>query len=238
MSSIITAENLRAAIRSHANPRDALILQRFFKTGPGEYGEGDIFIGVKVPQTRAVAKAFRAAPLKEIINLLKSQIHEERLLALILLVEKYAAADEKTQEVIFTAYLRNIRYINNWDLVDISAPQIVGGHFMTRDRSILRRLATSRNLWERRIGVLATFRFIKESDFTDALAISEILLNDGHDLIHKAVGWMLREIGKRDMTVLEGFLVSRYKTMPRTMLRYTIERFSEKKRQGYLKGLI
>jgi 3-methyladenine DNA glycosylase AlkD len=238
MTSVISAENLRTAIRLHANPNDARVLQRFFKAGPGEYGEGDIFIGVKVPKTRSVARAFLTAPLKEVTNLLKSPIHEERLLALIILVEQYAKGDEKIQGAIFTAYIRNTRYINNWDLVDLSAPQIVGGHLMTRDRSILRKLASSGYIWERRIGILATFRFIKESDFSDALTISEMLMNDKHDLIHKAVGWMLREIGKRDMAALEGFLRSHYKTMPRTMLRYAIERFPEKKRQGYLKGLI
>ncbi len=238
MKPSISAEHLRTTLRSHANPQNAKLLQGFFKTGPGEYGEGDIFIGVKVPQTRSVAKAFHVAPMKEVLGLLKSKIHEERLLALILLVNQYAHGDQKTKNAIFNAYLRNTRYINNWDLVDLSAPQIIGDHLLTRDRSILLTLARSRNIWKRRIGVLATFRFIKEKDFPDSLAIAEMLLNDGHDLIHKAVGWMLREIGKREVAVLETFLLRHYKTMPRTMLRYAIERFPENKRQGYLKGSI
>ena len=238
MKPSISAEHLRTALRSHANPQNAKLLQGFFKTGPGEYGEGDIFIGVKVPQTRSVAKAFHVAPMKEVLSLLKSKIHEERLLALILLVNQYAAGDQKTKNAIFNAYLRHTRYINNWDLVDLSAPPIIGGHLLTRDRSILLTLARSRNIWKRRIGILATFRFIKESDFSDALAVAEMLLKDEHDLIHKAVGWMLREIGKREVAVLETFLLRYYKSMPRTMLRYAIERFPEKKRQGYLKGSV
>ena len=238
MKTSISADHIRTALRSHANPRDAKILQRFFKTGPGEYGEGDIFIGVKVPQTRSVAKAFRGAPVKEVLGLLKSKIHEERLLALILLTEQYSAGDEKKRHTIFNIYLRNSRYINNWDLVDISAPHIVGGHLLTRDRAVLRGLASSRSIWERRIGIIATFRFIKEDDFSDTLAISEMLLRDQHDHINKAAGWMLREIGKRDMKILDAFLLRHYKAMPRTMLRYAIERLPEKKRLGYLKGAI
>jgi 3-methyladenine DNA glycosylase AlkD len=238
MTSNITVEDISRALSAYANPRKAQILQRFFKTGPGQYGEGDIFIGVMVPQTRAVAKAFRTAPLDEIAGLLKSRVHEERLLALMLLVEQYARGNEKTKKAVYASYLRNTRYINNWDLVDLSAPQIVGGHLMTRDRSILRKLAVSESLWERRISVLATFRFIKDGDFSDATAIAEMLIDDKHDLIHKAVGWMLREIGKRDMPVEEEFLRDNYKKMPRTMLRYAIERFPEKKRRAYLKGTI
>jgi 3-methyladenine DNA glycosylase AlkD len=238
MTTAINIENMRAALSAHADPRQAEILQRFFKTGPGQYGEGDIFIGVMVPQTRAVAKAFRTAPLDEIAGLLKSRVHEERLLALMMLVEQYARGNEKTKKAVYASYLRNTRHINNWDLVDLSAPQIVGGHLMARDRSILRKLAVSKSLWERRISVLATFRFIKDDDFSDAIAIAEMLIDDEHDLIHKAVGWMLREIGKRDMAVEEEFLRGKYKRMPRTMLRYAIERFPEKKRKSYLRGLV
>jgi 3-methyladenine DNA glycosylase AlkD len=234
----ITPEQLRAELRRHADKKQAVILQRFFKTGPGDYGEGDIFIGVKVPQTRSVVRACKNAPFAAMEELLKSPVHEERLLALMLLVEQYAKGDEKARAVIFTAYLKNTRFINNWDLVDISAPQIVGRHLAKRDRSILYELARSQSLWERRVSILATFWFIKTGDFGDMLSISEMLLNDKHDLIQKAVGWMLREIGKRDIAREEAFLQPRYKNMPRTMLRYAIERFPEKKRQAYLKGLI
>jgi 3-methyladenine DNA glycosylase AlkD len=238
MTTAFSPEDLRTALRMHADPRQARILQGFFKTGPGEYGEGDIFIGVKVPQVRSVAKAFRAAPLKVITSLMKSPIHEERELALFILVAQYTGGDEIVQDDIYTAYLSNTRYINNWDLVDLSAPQIVGGHLMTRNRSILLKLARSKSLWERRISILAPFWFIKSGDFADALRIAGMLLKDSHDLIHKAVGWMLREIGKRDLAAEEAFLMKHYKKMPRTMLRYAIERFPEKKRQGYLKGLV
>jgi 3-methyladenine DNA glycosylase AlkD len=238
MTSAIKASEIRAALNMHADPRHASILRRFFKTGPGEYGEGDIFIGVKVPLARSVAKAFRSAPLNTVQELLKSPIHEERLLALLLLVERYDRGDEEQRVAIFNVYLRHTKYINNWDLVDISAPHIVGRHLETRDRSALVRLSKSKSLWERRIGIMATFWFIKKGDFADALMISEILLKDSNDLIHKAVGWMVRETGKRNIMVEEKFLKRHYKDMPRTMLRYAIERFPEKKRQAYLKGAV
>lgn len=238
MTSLITASQIRAALHKHADPRQASILRRFFKTGPGEYGEGDIFIGIKVPQMRSVARAFRLAPMNAVKELLKSPIHEERLLALVLLVEQYDKGDEKQRTTIFNVYIRHTKYINNWDLVDISAPHIVGRHLEARDRSMLVRLSQSPSLWERRIGIMATFWFIKKGDFSDVLMISEILLKDRNDLIHKAVGWMLRETGKRDSSVEEEFLKKHYKEMPRTMLRYAIERFPETKRQAYLKGAI
>jgi 3-methyladenine DNA glycosylase AlkD len=238
MISAITASQIRASLNRHADPRQASVLRRFFKTGPGEYGEGDIFIGVKVPQTRSVARVFRSAPLKAVKVLLKSPVHEERLLALLLLVEQYDKGNEEQRATIFNVYLRQTNYINNWDLVDISAPHIVGRHLETRDRSLLVRLSKSKSLWERRIGIMATFWFIKKGDFADAFMISEILLKDRNDLIHKAVGWMLRETGKRNFTAEEEFLKKYYKDMPRTMLRYAIERFPEKKRQAYLKGMM
>jgi 3-methyladenine DNA glycosylase AlkD len=191
-----------------------------------------------VPQTRSVVRACKNAPVSAIKELLKSPVHEERLLALILLVEQYSKGDEKARASIFAAYLKHTRFINNWDLVDLSAPQIVGRHLAERDRSILYKLARSGSLWERRVSILATFWFIKTGDFGDSLSIAEMLLDDKHDLIHKAAGWMLREIGKRDIASEEAFLRTRYKKMPRTMLRYAIERFPEKKRQAYLKGLI
>jgi 3-methyladenine DNA glycosylase AlkD len=238
MTSAITASQIRAALKRHADPRQASILQRFFKTGPGEYGEGDTFIGVKVPQVRSVARAFRSAPLITAIELLKSPIHEERLLALLLLVEQYDKGDEEQRSTIFNVYIRQTKFINNWDLVDLSAPQIVGRHLEARDRSVLVRLSKSKSLWERRIGIMATFWFIKKGDFADAIMISEILLKGSNDLIHKAVGWMLRETGKRNITAEEEFLKKYYKDMPRTMLRYAIERFPEEKRQAYLKGMM
>jgi 3-methyladenine DNA glycosylase AlkD len=238
MTSVITASQIRAALKRYADPRQASILRRFFKTGPGEYGEADIFIGVKVPQTRSLARAFRSAPMNVVKEFLKSPIHEERLLALLLLVEQYDKGDEEQRATIFNVYLRQMKYINNWDLVDISAPQIIGRHLEARGRSVLVRFSQSKSLWERRIGIMATFWFIKKGDFADAFMISEILLKDSNDLIHKAVGWMLREIGKRNITAEEDFLKRHYKDMPRTMLRYAIERFPENKRQDYLKGMM
>jgi 3-methyladenine DNA glycosylase AlkD len=237
-NSNITAADIRSALGKHSDTRQATILQRFFKTGPGQYGEGDIFIGVKVPQTRAVAKQFHSAPIDEILSLLKSAVHEERLLALLLMVEEYSRGNDSIRKKINNSYLANTRYINNWDLVDLSAPQIVGGYLIDRDRSILRKLALSRSLWERRISIIATFHFIKNGDLSDTFEIAGILIDDTHDLIHKAVGWMLRETGKRDIKAEEEFLIPNYKRMPRTMLRYAIERFPEKKRQAYLKGTV
>jgi len=234
----MTADHIRAALGRHADPRQAEILRRFFKTGPGQYGEGDIFLGVKVPQTRAVARQFSLFPLEETLSLLKSVVHEERLLALLLMVDQYSKGAESVRNKIYKSYLANTRHINNWDLVDLSAPQIVGAHLVERDRSILRKLAVSSSLWERRISVIATFHFIKNGDLTDTFVIAEKLLSDAHDLIHKAVGWMLRETGKRDMAAEEDFLRRHYKSMPRTMLRYAIERFPEKKRRAYLKGTV
>jgi 3-methyladenine DNA glycosylase AlkD len=224
-------------LHKFAGPEKAALLQRFFKTGKGEYGEGDCFIGVVVPDVRAVVKKFyQTISLPETFKILKSKIHEERLLALFILVAKFQKAQEKEREAIFRAYLKHTAYINNWDLVDLSAYHICGGYLEDKDRGILYRLARSNDLWERRIAVLSTFYFIRQNDFKDCLAIADILLNDKHDLIHKAVGWMIREVGKRDQKAEEKFLKSRYKKMPRTMLRYAIERFPENKRKSYLKG--
>jgi len=226
---------LREKLEEQSNPKKAKLLQRFFKTGKGEYGEGDVFLGISVPETRKIAKEFCNIKLEEIQNSLNSEIHEERLAALLVLIEKMKKSDEK--EKIFNLYLKNAKNnrINNWDLVDLSAPRIVGGFLLDKDRKILYGLVKG-NLWERRISALACFAFIKEKDFSDALKISEILLKDKHDLMHKAVGWMLREIGKRDKQELEKFLKKNYKIMPRTMLRYSIEKFSDKERKAYLSG--
>jgi 3-methyladenine DNA glycosylase AlkD len=234
----MTIQKIKKRLKQLANKEKAEILQRFFKTGPGEYGEGDVFIGVKVPDVRKVAKDFRDTTIGDIIVLLESAIHEERLLALFMLVQKYRSGNNRTKEDIYKLYLNKTRFINNWDLVDGSAQHIVGEHLMDKDKIPLHELASSVNLWERRIAVMATFYFIKHGKYEETLKVAKTLLNDSEDLIHKAVGWMLREVGKRDMIVEETFLKQHYKKMPRTMLRYAIEKFPESKRQQYLKGKI
>ena len=206
----------------------------FFKTGKGQYGEGDIFLGISVPEQRKVAKKYTELSLKDIQELLNSKIHEHRFTALVVLISKYQKAEEQKKEEIFGFYLKNTENINNWDLVDLSAPKIVGDYLVNKDRSILYKLAKSNSLWERRISILSTFKFININDFEDALNISELLLHDKHDLIHKAVGWALREIGKRDLNIEEQFLTKYCSCMPRTMLRYAIEKLDEKKRKYYL----
>jgi len=217
------------------NPDKAKLLGRFFKCGSGEYGAGDRFLGIVVSEQRKIAKKyFQIIETGELEKLLKNEFHEVRLTALLMLVEKFSRGDEKIKNQIYRVYLKNTKYINNWDLVDLSAPRIIGGYLLNKDRKILYQLARSENLWERRIAVLATFMFIRECDFTDILKIAKILLNDKHDLIHKSVGWMLREVGKKNLETEEKFLQKHYKTMPRTMLRYAIEKFSERKRKKYL----
>jgi 3-methyladenine DNA glycosylase AlkD len=241
VTKVVLESDAKAAqqrLRSLGCPKQAVILSRFFKTGPGQYGEGDQFIGIKVPTTRKVAKEFKNLPLIEVECLLHSDIHEERLLALVILVGQFEKGDNATRKRIYDLYLANTRHINNWDLVDLSAPQIVGGHLETRSRKPLDRLAKSVSLWERRISILATGWFIWRDDFADTLRIAENLLGDKEDLIHKAVGWMLREVGKRDVAVLEEFLVQHSRTMPRTMLRYAIERFPEEKRRKHMNGMV
>lgn len=225
---------IRRDIRKVASPERAKIHKWFFKTGPGEYGEGDRFLGVTVPALRKLAREYQDLPAKDIITILKSPWHEERLLALLILVRQHARGDEPTRRLIHRLYLRNTRSINNWDLVDLSAAQIIGSHLERGDRGVLRRLARSRSLWERRIAMIATYHFIRQRDFKDALAIAGLLLDDTHDLIHKAVGWMLREVGKRSRDVEERFLKKHAARMPRTMLRYAIERFPEPQRRRYL----
>jgi 3-methyladenine DNA glycosylase AlkD len=238
MPQTITARNVQVRLKKLASRDKSKILQRFFKTGPGQYGEGDIFHGITVPVLRALTKEYDGIPQDEVFSLLASNIHEERLLALLMLVRAFAKGDAVLQKKIYKSYLQNMQYINNWDLVDLTAPQIVGAYLTDKSRKPLYILAGSRDLWQRRIAIISTFTFIKQYDFADTLAISEKLLNDDHDLIQKAVGWMLRETGKRDITVEEQFLRSRYKNMPRTMLRYAIERFPEDKRKKYLRGEI
>jgi 3-methyladenine DNA glycosylase AlkD len=234
---LATAAAVRRELRREIDPEKAVVLPRFFRTGPGEYGEGDRFLGVTVPKCRRVAKRARGMAATELTKLMRSPFHEERAVALFMLVEAFERADtERERERIHRFYRRNLKFVNNWDLVDGSAPVLVGKFLQSRDRSQLYVWARSKKLWERRIAMLATFPFIKAGDFGDAFAIARILRDDEHDLMHKAVGWMLREIGKRDSSAEERFLRAHYRKMPRTMLRYAIEKFPEAKRRAYLDG--
>jgi 3-methyladenine DNA glycosylase AlkD len=232
--------SVQADLQKLSDKERAGHLQRFFKTGKGEYGEGDVFIGLTVPQMREVSKKHRDVSFPEIEKLLKNKIHEYRLTALIILTYQFARADEKKQKQVYDFYLAHTKYINNWDLVDLSSHEIVGGWLASRpkERKILYKLAKSKDLWEKRIAMISCFEFLRHNEFDDILEIAEILLHDTHDLIHKAVGWGLREVGKRDLAREEAFLAKHYKTMPRTMLRYAIEKFSEDKREKYLKATI
>jgi 3-methyladenine DNA glycosylase AlkD len=228
---------LRADLRAAADPAKAAFFPRFFKSGPGQYAEGDQFIGVTVPKQRLIAKRYAPVlPLLDVEALLHSPIHEERLTALLILVLKYQKADSDEQTAIYDLYLANTAFINNWDLVDSSAAYIVGPYLQDRDKSILLTLAKSELLWDRRIAMLATFHYIKRRQYEWPLRIINLLRDDSHDLIQKAVGWMLREIGKRDRPVLEKFLAGHHRTLPRTTLRYAIEHFDPATRQRYLKG--
>jgi len=219
-----------------ANEQIAEHSQRFFKTGKGEYGEGDIFLGIRVPLLRRLVKKYGGISIAEVRKLLHSKFHEERLLAVLMLVQLFKSADESVQKQVYDLYLENTEFINNWDIVDISASNIVGAHFYEKDKAPLYDLVQSKNLWERRIAIIATFYFIRQNEFDDTLKLAEILLNDKEDLIHKAVGWMLREVGKREIEFEEEFLQEHYKIMPRTMLRYAIEKFPETSRKMYLRG--
>jgi 3-methyladenine DNA glycosylase AlkD len=234
----LDAQTAQQRLRSLADPEVAAVSARFFKTGPGQYGEGDRFIGIKSPTLKTAAKEFNRLPLAEIEILLRSEVHEDRTLALVILVIQFEKGDDDARKRIYNLYVANTQHINNWDLVDISAPQIVGGYLEERSRKPLYRMAKSSSLWERRISIVATHWFIRDGDFDDTLKISETLLRDEEDLIHKAVGWMLREVGKRNVATLEAFLGEQCRSMPRTTLRYAIERFSEEKRREYLKGTI
>ena len=234
-----TLAQVRRDVRAAANPKDAVFLQRFFKTGPGQYGEGDRFLGIRVPVMRKIARKHRDLPLGGQFTLLTSKYHEERAVALFLLVHSYKKADEKTRVRICRDYLAHSKHINNWDLVDCSAEHIVGpelGKSVSEAR--LAKLARSQLLWDRRIAMLATFHWIKQKEFGPALRMAAILLDDDEDLMHKAVGWMLREIGKRDRAVEERFLRQHCRTMPRTALRYAIEHFEEPERKRWLAGTI
>ena len=230
--------NIKNEMRKLANKKIAEHSQRFFKTGKGQYGEGDIFLGIRVPVLRKIAKKFRRISLAEVSKLLESKFHEERLLSILMLVNLFKSGDEDDQELIYELYLDKTKFINNWDIVDISAGNIVGAFLFEKDKAPLYRLVFSENLWERRIAIVATFYFIKNDEFDDTLKIAEILFTDKEDLIHKAVGWMLREVGKRVIEIEEEFLEEHYLKMPRTMLRYAIERFPETRRKMYLKGQV
>ncbi|MEA1937373.1 MAG: DNA alkylation repair protein [Patescibacteria group bacterium] len=229
---------LKKELEKISSSRQAKILQRFFKTGRGEYGEGDIFLGVKVPEQRKVASKFQKLAFKDLEKLLNSKIHEHRMTALFILIRQYEKADEQGKKKIFDFYLKNTKNVNNWDLVDLSAPKIVGDLLLNKPKNILYKLARSNNLWERRIAIISTFAFIRNNEFNDTLKISKTLLSDKHDLIHKATGWMLREVGKRNQKTEEEFLKKYHLKMPRVMLRYAIEKFEEKKRRFYLKKTV
>ncbi|MFH1769265.1 MAG: DNA alkylation repair protein [Parcubacteria group bacterium] len=232
---------LKKTLRSYSSPERKKANEWFFKTGKGEYGEGDIFIGVISGDMRSVAKDFQDLSLIDVQKLLHSKIHEERQVALLILIHKFQKGDDSVKRIVFDLYIKNTDYINNWDIVDISAPRIVGDYLWNQSaskRKILYKFARSKDLWKKRIAIISTAYFIREGGYKDTLAISKILLHDVHDLIHKAVGWMLREVGKKDQKEEERFLGKYYKKMPRTMLRYSIERFPEKLRKAYLHGLI
>jgi 3-methyladenine DNA glycosylase AlkD len=227
---------IKSELGQYVNPEKAAFFPRFFKTGPGEYGEGDVFIGVTVPHQRKVArKYFKDIDLKELQLLLRDPVHEYRLTALFVLVYKYEKAREEVKKEIVDFYLANIRYVNNWDLVDASADKILGAYLFHKDKKILYDFANSGSLWEQRIAIISTFYFIKKNYFQDTLEIAKLLLHHEHDLIHKAVGWMLREVGKRDLTTEIDFLQKHYQEMPRTMLRYAIEKFDPELREYFLK---
>lgn len=225
------ASAVRSALAHAADDEKAVVLARFFKTGKGEYAEGDVFIGVTVPKQRALARTFRDLPLAEVTTLLASKVHEERLTALLILVSRFERGDDETKREVVDLYLANLKHVNNWDLVDSSAPQILGEWLLTRDRRLLRKLAVSKDLWERRVAMLSTYAFIRAGEHEDAFAIARLLMHDGHDLLHKAVGWMLREVGKRvDAELLRAFLREHASELPRTALRYAIEHFSPEER--------
>jgi len=229
-------QEIQRQLLSLANPVDALFLQKYFKTEPGQYGAGDLFRGIRMPVLRKLSLAHQGISLEAAHQLLQSPHHEDRQLALLILVLKYAKADQAEQSAIYRLYLDNTHLINNWDLVDSSAEHIVGAQLRDRSREPLELLSQSVSLWERRIAILATFHYIKQGSFDATLSIAKQLLTDREDLIHKAVGWMLREVGKRDLQKEEEFLRAHHGQMPRTMLRYAIEKFPQEKRLAYLKG--
>ena len=230
----ILLKELKKELQKLGNPQKAKFVAGYFKTGKGEYGEGDIFLGITVPVQRTIAKKYPNLSMNDLQELLNSKIHEERLISLMILSQKYKKANNKEKKEFFDFYLENTHNINNWDLIDLSSRDIVGDFLIDKDKKILYKLAKSKSTWEKRIAIIATNAFIRIGKFKETFKIAEILLNDSHDLIHKAVGWMLREVGNRDQKAEEEFLKKHYQKMPRTMLRYAIEKFAEKKRKFYL----
>ncbi len=231
-----TAAAVIKALKKTGTPTRAMVSAWFFKTEPGQYGHGDVFIGVTVPVQRTIAKQFRDLPMKQIDRLLKSKVHEHRLTAWLILCDQFERADKLSQKKIVQFFLRRTRYANNWDMVDTAAPAVLGEWLLNHPRGILHRLALSKNIWERRISIIATQTLIRHNEYAETLRIAKILLHDDHDLIHKAVGWMLREVGNRDRAVEQKFLRPYCRRMPRTMLRYAIEKFPPSHRARYLKA--
>lgn len=231
----MTAAFVLNELLSMANPEKAAFLQRFFKTGPGQYAEGDVFLGLVVPLTRNIAKANKQTPLSELQLLMESEYHEARLCALLIVAEQFKKATETERKELYEFYLKNARRINNWDLVDVTCPHVVGAYLLDKDRSRLYELAESDNLWEQRIAMVSTISFIRNREYADTLALAERLMTHKHDLMHKAVGWMLREIGKKDRETLTEFLEQYATRLPRTALRYAIEHYPEEQRQYFLK---
>jgi 3-methyladenine DNA glycosylase AlkD len=229
-----TSIQVKSELEQLSDPEHAEKLQSFFKTGKGGYGEGDIFLGIRVPDQRRVAKKFREMPLTQVVKLLQSDIHEHRLTALFILTHQFKKGDEENRKKIVEHYLNNTNFINNWDLVDSSAHKILGEWLIDKNRDVLFKLAKSESLWERRISIISTFAFIHRNDPVDTLELARVLVDDKHDLIHKAVGWVLREVGKKEQKALESFLLEHYRSMPRTMLRYAIEKLPEDKKKFYM----
>ena len=238
MSLVTTSRSVVRALKQSASIKDATAASRFIKTGKGQYGEGDSFLGIRMPVLRQRANEFKDLSRSETSNLLKSKFHEARITALLIMVLQFQHGDEKVQARIVQLYLNNTLYVNGWDLVDCYAHLILGPWLMRRDKGILSTLARSESLWERRIAIMSTFHFIRQQHFSPTLKIARLLLKDNEDLIHKAVGWMLREVGNRDRNTEEEFLRKYYRNMPRTMLRYAIEKFPEARRQQYLNGTV
>lgn len=231
----MNAKEIITELQSVADSEKANHLQRFFKTKPGQYGEGDLFLGITVPIIRDIAKANKQTPVSELQKLLRNKYHEIRLCALLITVEQYKKAGEEVKKELFDFYLKHTDYINNWDLVDLSCPEIVGGYLLNKERSILYQLAENHHLWEQRIAIVSTQKFIRNNDFGDTFELTKKLINHSHDLIHKAMGWMLREVGKRDRETLTDFLEEYTTQLPRTTLRYAIEHYPESQRQHFLK---
>lgn len=229
---------IRTELQQLGDGQRAIVLQKFFKTGKGEYGEGDVFLGIRVPILRKMADEYQNITIKETKQLLESSFHEERMLALLVLIHKYTKGNEHAKKNIYNLYLKNTKFVNNWDLVDVSAEHIIGNFLMDKDKAPLYILVKSNVLWERRIAIMSTFHYIKQNKFSETCKISGMLISDTEILVHKAVGWMLRKVGKRSLQIEKKFLKEHYKTMPRTMLRYAIERFPGSERQKYLRGKI